>query len=200
MNLIKLLFLPLSFKKVALTLLIFVIIFFIFNDSQNKVLEKKLESNEILILKFKDFQKDRINMKTEFNVELIESILDTAKTYLGTPNEIGGVDYNSIDASGLIHVSLNKNGILEFPRIAQDMARYGERILEVKDLKRGDLIFFFDTYETDNLITSAGIYLGENNFISSTSKKGVTINKMDNPTFKENYWMEHFFYGTRIFK
>ncbi|MDC1534630.1 C40 family peptidase [Flavobacteriaceae bacterium] len=180
--------------------IISIILFFVFFDSQNKTLEKKLNSNDTLLLKFKEFKKGDIEKEINFSSELIEGVIDTAKNYIGTPNKIGGGDYDSMDASGLVQVSLEKNKLLKFPRIAEEMARYGEIITDVEDLKKGDLVFFFDTYTTKSLITSVGIYLGNNEFITSTSKKGVSINKMDNPTFTDNYWMEHFFYGTRIFK
>tara|TARA_B100000795_G_C22725662_1_gene409330 strand:- start:171 stop:740 length:570 start_codon:yes stop_codon:yes gene_type:complete len=186
----------LSLKKVISILLILLIMFFVFYESQNRILEKKLQSNEILLLKFKDFKDGEFEKKIEFNIELIESVLDTAMTYIGTPNEIGGTSYKSIDASGLVHISFKKNKILKFPRIAQEMARFGKIIINIRDLKRGDLVFFFDTYETENLITSVGIYLGENKFINSSTKNGVSISEINDPY----YWKDKFFYGTRIFK
>ena len=41
---------------------------------------------------------------------------------------------DSIDASGLIYVSINANTEFKFPRIAQEMARYGK--ITKKGLKR----------------------------------------------------------------
>ena len=132
----------------------------------------------------------------KFSKDLIESIIDSAKSYEGTPNKIGGISKDSIDASGLVYMSIKKNSDKYFPRIAQDMSRYGKVITQIKDLKRGDLVFFFNTYETDRLITSVGIYLGENKFINSSSKNGVSISEITDPFF----WKDKFFFGTRIFK
>ena len=117
-------------------------------------------------------------------------------TFLGVPNRVGGVDRDSIDASGLIYVSINKNFDVKFPRIAQDMARYGKIITDTQNLKRGDLVFFFDTYEVDRIITSVGLYLGENKFINSSTNEGVSVSEIDDPY----YWKNKFFFGTRIFK
>lgn len=184
-----------------LPILIFsIILFFIFYESQDSFLKGKLSSNDTLLLKYEEFKKGGIEKEISLSNELIQAVIDTAESFIGTPNRIGGITQDSIDASGLIHVSLKKNGITEFPRIAQDMARYGEIITKAENLEKGDLVFYFDTYKTERLITSVGIYLGDNKFISSTSKKGVSIDKIDNPSFKENYWINHFFYGTRIFK
>lgn len=184
-----------------LPILIFsIILFFIFYESQDNFLKGKLSSNDTLLLKYEEFKKGGIEKEISLSNELIQAVIDTAESFIGTPNRIGGITQDSIDASGLIYVSLKKNGITKFPRIAQDMARYGEIITKAENLEKGDLVFYFDTYKTERLITSVGIYLGDNKFISSTSKKGVSIDKIDNPSFKENYWINHFFYGTRIFK
>jgi len=184
-----------------LPILIFsIILFFIFYESQDNFLKGKLSSNDTLLLKYEEFKKGGIEKEISLSNELIQAVIDTAESFIGTPNRIGGITQDSIDASGLIYVSLKKNGVTKFPRIAQDMARYGEIITKAENLEKGDLVFYFDTYKTERLITSVGIYLGDNKFISSTSKKGVSIDKIDNPSFKENYWINHFFYGTRIFK
>ena len=165
-------------------------------ESQNSILKGKLNSNEILLEKFKEFKKIGFEKEVIFSRDLIESVIDTAKSYKGTPNKIGGISKDSIDASGLVYMSIKKNSDIEFPRIAQDMSRYGEVITEIEDLKRGDLVFFFNTYETDRLITSVGIYLGGNKFINSSSKNGVSISEITDPFF----WKDKFFFGTRIFK
>ena len=84
-------------------------------------------------------------------------------SYIGVPNKVGGTNKDSIDV-GLIYVSITKNFDIKFPRIAQDMARYGKIIIDSEKLKRGDLVFFFDTYEVDRIITSVGLYLGKELF------------------------------------
>ena len=165
-------------------------------ESQNSILKGKLNSNEILLEKFKEFKKIGFEKEVIFSRDLIESVIDSAKSYEGTPNKIGGISKDSIDAPALVYMSIKKNSDIEFPRIAQDMSRYGEVITEIEDLKRGDLVFFFNTYETDRLITSVGIYLGENKFINSSSKNGVSISEITDPFF----WKDKFFFGTRIFK
>ena len=75
------------------------------------------------------------------------------------------------------------------------MARYGRVISDSDKLKRGDLVFFFDTYEVNRIVTSVGIYLGDNDFVHSSSSEGVKISKINDPY----YWKDKFFYGTRIF-
>ena len=169
-------------------------IFLLYNT--DGILTKKLNDNKSLVKKYKEFKTGGINKKIAFPKEIMEQVIDTAKSYIGTPNKIGGITRDSIDASGLVYISINKNSEIKFPRIAQEMARYGEIILKPKKLKRGDLVFFFDTYEIDRIITSVGIYLGDGKFINSSSNNGVSISEINDPY----YWKEKFFYGTRIFK
>lgn len=162
--------------------------------NNNDVLLDKLNDNKSLIEKYNEFKAGGNNKTILFPENLIETIIDTATSYIGTPNKIGGISKQGIDASGLVYVSIQKNSKIEFPRIAQEMARYGEVISNPDLLKRGDLVFFFDTYEVDRIITSVGIYLGDGKFINSSSSKGVTVSEINDPY----YWKQKFFYGTRI--
>jgi cell wall-associated NlpC family hydrolase len=165
---------------------------FLFNE--NDVLLEKLNENVTLIEKYNKFKSAGINKTIEFPENIIEKIIDTAMSFVGTPNKIGGIDKLGIDASGLVYVSIKKNSNTLFPRIAQDMARYGLFISDSDKLKRGDLVFFHDTYEVNRIITSVGIYLGDGEFINSSSSKGVTVSDINDPY----YWKEKFFFGTRI--
>ena len=132
--------------------------------------------------------KRRTNKEIDFSENIIENVIDTALSYLGTPNKYGGINKDGIDASGLVYISIT-NTKVKFPRIAQDMARYGKPITKSSNLKRGDLVFFFNTYEVNRIITSVGIYIGNGEFIHSSSSKGVTINDIDDPY----YWRDRFF-------
>jgi cell wall-associated NlpC family hydrolase len=161
---------------------------------KNDHLVAKLNHNKGLITKYNDFKKQGVEKPIVFSGNIIENVIDTAISYIGTPNKYGGIDKYGIDASGLVYSAVTKNSNIEFPRIAQDMARYGDAISDPNKLKRGDLVFFFDTYEINRIITSVGIYLGDGNFIHSSSSEGVKISQVNDPY----YWKDKFFYGTRI--
>ncbi len=55
--------------------------------------------------------------------------------------------------------------------------------------------FFIRSYKTHHFITHSGIYVGDNKFIHTSSKNGVTITSLDDP-----WWNEKFIFGTRIFE
>ena len=178
-----------------LTILILAVIFLFYESTESKLLDRLGNNNE-LIQKFDDFKLGGYENDISLSYEKMESIIDTAMSYLGVVNKVGGTNRDSIDASGLIYVSINANSEFKFPRIAQDMARYGKVILKKEKLKRGDLVFFFDTYDVDRIITSVGIYLGDNKFLNSSSNNGVSESDINDPY----YWGDKFFFATRIFK
>ena len=123
-----------------------------------------------------------------------DKIINTARKYIGVPHCMGGKTIKCMDCSGLLVTVFAKYKIY-LPHNSQEQARYGEIINEMDKLRKGDLVFFIRSYETNNFITHSGIYIGENKFIHTSSKKGVTITKLTDP-----YWNEKFIFGTRIMK
>jgi len=124
----------------------------------------------------------------------VESIIKSARAFLGTPHQMGGLTQKGIDCSGLVMVA-HKQNRLSIPRDANEQARYGTIILSASKLKRGDLVFFHSTYNTTKLVTHSGIYLGENQFIHVSSRKGVSITNITS-----KYWANYFLFGTRLYK
>ena len=121
-------------------------------------------------------------------------IIETARQFLGVPHCMGGSTSRCMDCSGLLVAVFKKNGIL-LPHNSEEQARYG-RIISVRDdLKKGDLVFFIRSYKTSHFITHSGIYLGNNEFIHTSSTNGVTITSLD-----DSWWKGKFIFGTRIFK
>ena len=184
-----------KYKNLRFFLVLTVVVVLLIYESKESKLISKLDNNPELIQKFNDFKEGGYEKSFNLSKEILESVIDSAKLYIGVPNKVGGISRDSIDASGLIYVSLKSNSVANFPRIAQDMARYGDIITDAEDLKRGDLVFFFNTYEINRLITSVGIYLGDGKFLNSSSKEGVSISDINDPF----YWKQKFIFGTRIF-
>ena len=176
-----------------LTVIVVLAIFLVGCQNNDQLLEK-LNNDKELIERYNEFKKGEVEKPIVFSRNIAENIIDTALSYIGTPNKYGGITKDGIDASGLVYISITKNSNVEFPRIAQDMARYGEAISDPNKLKRGDLVFFFDTYEVNRIITSVGVYLGNGDFVHSSSSEGVKVSKLNDPY----YWKDKFFYGTRI--
>jgi cell wall-associated NlpC family hydrolase len=122
-----------------------------------------------------------------------DEIIKTAKQYLGVPHCMGGTTMKCIDCSGLLVAVFGKHGI-QLPHNSEEQARYGKIITRRDELKKGDLVFFIRSYKTRYFITHAGIYIGNNEFIHTSSTVGVTITSLSDP-----WWTEKFIFGTRLF-
>jgi len=120
-------------------------------------------------------------------------IIETAQNYLGVPHCMGGTTIKCMDCSGLLVTVFAEHGI-HLPHNSEEQARYGKIIAGMDELVKGDLVFFIRTYKTHHFITHSGIYVGNNKFIHTSSKNGVTITSLNDP-----WWNEKFIFGTRVF-
>ena len=123
-----------------------------------------------------------------------EAIIASALQLLGVPYLWGGMSSKGVDCSGLVRISAIMNNVL-LPRNASQMLKCGKPIEvspystiennnreaalnRVKNLKRGDLVFFGTpaTSEKPMRATHVGIYLGDNRMIHASHK--VRINSL----------------------
>ena len=123
-----------------------------------------------------------------------DEIIKTSRQYLGVPHCMGGTTKKCIDCSGLLTVVFASHGI-ELPHNSEEQSRYGKVIENRNDLRKGDLVFFIRTYSTSRYITHSGICIGNNQFIHTSSSKGVTITSLSDP-----WWNDKFSFGTRILR
>jgi cell wall-associated NlpC family hydrolase len=116
-----------------------------------------------------------------------ESIVATAKRFMGVPYLWGGTSTKAMDCSGFTKTVFFLNGVL-LPRDASQQALVGEPVQLLEDrtgLKTGDLVFFGRraTAERGERVTHVGIYLDDDKFIHEGGD--VRINSF-NPK-DENY-------------
>lgn len=135
-------------------------------------------------------------IEREFNATMaqLDAAIEHARGFMGTPHKQGDMSRQGIDCSGLVHVALSHVGLEDLPRTANDFARYGTVIVNPDHLRRGDLVFFTKTYPSSRFITHIGMYLGGNEFIHTSSSKGV----MTSTLMDGSYWQNHYVFGTRI--
>jgi murein DD-endopeptidase / murein LD-carboxypeptidase len=122
-----------------------------------------------------------------------DEIITAARKYLGVPHCMGGTTMKCIDCSGLLVAVFASHGI-QLPHNSEEQARYGKIITGTENLKKGDLVFFIRSYETTHFITHSGIYIGNNKFIHTSAKAGVTITSLSDP-----WWNERYLFATRVF-
>lgn len=120
--------------------------------------------------------------------EKAKVILQTARSYTGTPWKLGGEGKSGIDCSGLVLVSFGKAGI-PMPRRSVEQSKVGREVKE-KELLPGDLLFFA-LNKSSNEINHVGIVSrteGEKTFFIHTSRsKGVMESCLCEKYFREGF-------------
>lgn len=112
----------------------------------------------------------------------IDKIIQTGRQYLGVPYAWGGTSPSGFDCSGFTHYVLLNNNII-IPRTTSLQYDQGTPVTK-SQLKPGDLVFF-STYAPGP--SHVGIYIGDNQFIHSSSSKGVIISSLSNSYYVQRY-------------
>ncbi|NOV04643.1 C40 family peptidase [Paenibacillus planticolens] len=114
-----------------------------------------------------------------------EQIIQTANAYMGVPYVWGGTTPNGFDCSGFVRFVYQAKGI-DLPRTSAEM--HSEAGTRVTDLKIGDLVFF-----ASKTVNHVGIYLGNDQFISATTSRGVAVDSLSS-----SYWSARYVGAKRV--
>lgn len=126
----------------------------------------------------------------------IDSILDEASTYLGTPYRYGGTTRSGIDCSAFVLSVYGAAAGVNLPRVAAAQSQEGDSV-DKSDLKKGDLVFFS---HGRGRISHVGIVEevdenGEVKFIHSATSRGVMVSSLN-----DKYWGPRYRFAKRILK
>lgn len=129
------------------------------------------------------------------HAKMIDSLLDEAQTYIGTPYRYGGTTRNGIDCSAFVLSVFGASAGVALPRVAASQAQEGERV-EKSELQRGDLVFFS---HGRGRISHVGIVEqvtedGDIKFIHAATSRGVMISSLNT----DKYWAPRFRFAKRI--
>jgi hypothetical protein len=124
--------------------------------------------------------------KAETNYDMI---VPASKKYIGVPYQWGGTTAKGFDCSGFVRHVYKTIGV-NVPRTTSEMYKTGTSIKK-EDLRVGDLVFFNTSGKG---VSHAGIYIGENKFIHSSSSKGVTVSSLNDPY----YWKKRYIGARRV--
>lgn len=110
-------------------------------------------------------------------------MIEEACSWIGTPYKYGGAEKGTgTDCSGMVlRVYLDMTEI-KLPRNSAKQAEFCNRIKE-KDARPCDLVFFA-TGKDSGKVSHVGLLLDSESFIHSSSSKGVTITRLDNPWWR----------------
>lgn len=122
------------------------------------------------------------------------TVIETAKSYRGTPYKYGGTTRSGMDCSALVFQSYYAVGI-NLPRRSEDQSKLGFKVNQ-NDLQPGDLLFFA-TGNKKNAVTHSGIVTevakDDVRFIHASTSLGVTEDFLSS-----KYWSEAFLFAKRI--
>ena len=124
---------------------------------------------------------------------MIDEVISTARTYMGTPHRMGGLTNRGIDCSGLIVKSFESVG-MTLPRTSSQQAQLGEKVRQ-NQLNRGDLVFFKIGTKISHVGLVTGTRGGATQFIHTSSSRGVMQSSLG-----ESYWSQRFTFGRRVWE
>ncbi|MFP6851257.1 MAG: C40 family peptidase [Pseudomonas sp.] len=125
--------------------------------------------------------------------QLADSILSHGLSLVGTRYRFGGGSVSSgFDCSGFIGYLFKEEAGMQLPRSTRDMINIDAPLVERDALKPGDLLFF--STNGRGRVSHAGIYLGDDQFIHSSSSRsgGVRVDSLD-----DRYWKRTFIEAKR---
>ncbi|MGD1891789.1 MAG: C40 family peptidase [Cyclobacteriaceae bacterium] len=84
-----------------------------------------------------------------------QQIIQTARSFTGTPYRWGGTTRSGMDCSGLLMTSFQQAGI-NLPRTSAEQSKVG-RLVSIHELRPGDLVFFATKSKHSKKVTHAGL-------------------------------------------
>jgi len=101
----------------------------------------------------------------------------------GVRHRYGGLSKRGIDCSGFVQVTYAHVFNLNLPRSTKDQVKFGKGITPYR-LAAGDLVFFKIGWRQRHV----GIYIGNNQFIHASSKRGVAKSSLASPYWSKRFW------------
>ncbi len=119
-------------------------------------------------------------------------LIAEAEKHLGVPYKLGATGLDYFDCSGYTRYVFGKFGY-SLPRASYNQATAGTYV-SMDELKKGDLIFFKNTWRNNGQIDHVAIYMGNGKIIHAITSTGVTVS-----SFK-GYWVDHYATARRILR
>jgi cell wall-associated NlpC family hydrolase len=118
-----------------------------------------------------------------------QKVIRIAVSLRGTPYKGNGETPAGFDCSGFTRYVYKAGAGIDLPHSSAGQAQYGSAVAKA-DLAPGDLVFF---NTSGSGISHVGIFIGGDNFISSTSSSGVKVTSLS-----DGYWGKRYISARRL--
>ena len=125
------------------------------------------------------------NSSYTYQQSVAQQLVNYSMNYLGVPYVWGGTTTSGFDCSGFTQYVFRQFGY-ELYRVAESQMLYNGATVNKSELQVGDLVFFANTYASNEAATHVGIYIGGNQFIHAASG-GVKITDLSNDYYAVRY-------------
>lgn len=129
-----------------------------------------------------------------YELPSLDSLLVRGFSLIGTPYRFGGSSTKTgFDCSGFIGYLFREEAGIKLPRSTREMINLPAPKVARHDLQPGDLIFFATSGR--GRVNHAGIYIGDDEFIHSASRRsgGVRVDKLSS-----RYWNSRYLMAKRV--
>ncbi|MBU1569792.1 MAG: C40 family peptidase [Proteobacteria bacterium] len=123
------------------------------------------------------------DLTEKYRIDVERMLREEVKLWTDTPHRTGGASSSGIDCSGFVMSVYGKLFKITLPRDTENQVAVGVSI-DKNELKSGDLVFF----RPPKIKRHVGIYLSNGEFAHTSSRKGVTISRIDDPYWNKSYW------------
>lgn len=154
-------------------------VFFIFEGCSLKS-TRSYSQNVDKIFPMKSAFKARENRNYE---KVYEALKLQYKNWKGVKYKYGGSSKSGVDCSAFVQRTFKDRLNIGLPRTTALQSSIGENVLR-ENLKMGDLVFFKTGYK----VRHVGIYLEGGKFLHASTKRGVTISRLDNSYYSKHFW------------
>ncbi len=125
---------------------------------------------------------------------LADTVLERGFELVGTPYRYGGSSTKTgFDCSGFIGYLFREEAGISLPRSTREMIKLDAPLVARNELEPGDIIFFNNRGR--GRVSHAGIYIGDNQFIHSASRRsgGVQVDSLT-----DRYWRASYIEAKRV--
>lgn len=132
----------------------------------------------------------QLSMDLDMDIETPEDNLDLyafIDDWIGTRYRFGGTTKRGTDCSGFVYRLYKDVYATDVGRQSSADLMSKTRRVKKGSLREGDMVFFNINNRRGGRASHVGVYLKDNKFIHSTTRRGVIISDLNEPYYKRTY-------------